>query len=265
MGASKIKTKSPVIQVHFSDTLTKHRIVQGLFDADIQADETVQIEQTTLLLYDTSQEAVAFNTLVVDQNRGLIATQKTTRQLIARLQDTSLGTIREARIYRNMLHIANGVVPLVYGRSLFIPMASPFRGNCDWINGRHIHTIRDLDKATELLWDKGIKAQVFDYHDFETKIHDAVLICQYSIQILKEMYESGYLHEADNEILGRYNNCDCPNHQRLAQAEPLVPAYQAAQLEVFLSCAFPKSEYDPVDLAACTSAFHANLRKKSRC
>ncbi|MFD1671027.1 hypothetical protein ACFQ5M_02825 [Agrilactobacillus yilanensis] len=223
--------------------VTKRGLVEHRFDKILEVDPAFEISLNTLLILDMTQMNFQYATVILDLERGLVATPRRTRQLISRFLNRSPLTLICPRIIKQLLPLKHRVLPLSFGRQTFVPLTSASHGESDWVGVQHLIHYMGQERKRELIWRRGLRATVEYKGDFEKLMHLAVLYSELLVALLQEVAQSCGLLLAKNEQLLGFYTCDCLGHQLLREQQVSFRDFSRHFEQLLGDCLYPAKEW----------------------
>lgn len=232
-------------QVLTAQTVTKQAIANGDFQSILTEDTTFELTLSTLLILDMTALDYEYPTVILDLERGLVASKQRTRQIIACFLDDSPLNLIFPRVVKRLVAIDHRVLPLSFGWLTFVPLSSATHGESDWVGVHHLAQHQRVGLNQRFTW-ADYQAETYYRGHFDNLLHVASLYSETFIYILEELvtFCGGILQKP--LVRQRFYTCDCPAHCTLRQQRVYMTLFNEAHLQLVTECFYPKSEWPNV-------------------
>lgn len=160
-------------------------------------DSQLQLSNDTLEIRHNTNSHISAQTIIIDQQRGIVLTSKTTRTLINQLINNIPFDRAVNKWLRNHLNcfIPNEYhlherLPLILGNWCFLPLNSNFHRCANWIALHHLKNYELCNSQLYLEYDNGTCSQIECHctpQKFDDHVHEAQCMQQHVMQWINQL------------------------------------------------------------------------------
>ncbi|AKP67240.1 hypothetical protein [Companilactobacillus ginsenosidimutans] len=156
--------------------------------------------------------------IVIHNKLGVFFVDRTTKELMNEYHDEfSFGFEISRTIAKE--NGMRGLLPLVNGKNVYMPLSGKRGGSPDWIGLHFLEDAKQYANYAVFTTESGIKiALSYTKIDLNRQVHDACLISELHlrmIQIFSQQFGRFTLFEENVGLTDKYNHCECKYHLKL--------------------------------------------------